>query len=174
MISPEYKALLEQEHATTAWGMTAQGKTKTINKLALEIGEKKILDYGAGRGGFKQAMAKEFPEYEITEYEPGRRELSQPPEPHNFVICIDVMEHVEPDHVDAVIDDLKRVTLRYAYVTISTEPAFKILKDGRNAHLTIELYPWWIEKFSKRFEIVRESHNMRSVSLFLKAKCDSP
>jgi hypothetical protein len=70
-----------------------------------------------------------------------------------MVCCIDVLEHIEPDLLDNVLDDLKRVTKRIGFFTVSTSPAEKTLPDGRNAHLIQAAPEWWLPKFMERFEL---------------------
>jgi 2-polyprenyl-3-methyl-5-hydroxy-6-metoxy-1,4-benzoquinol methylase len=156
LLSEEYREQLEQIHSSTKWGATARGKWKQIVKIAESIEEINILDYGAGQGGFKKKLQEEIPNtYNVIEYEPGRKELSASPEPQNYVICIDVLEHVEPELVDNVLDDLKRVTLKRGFFTVSTRLAHRKLPDGRNAHLTVEPIEWWKDKINKRFNILK-------------------
>ncbi|HUV66463.1 MAG TPA: class I SAM-dependent methyltransferase [Sedimentisphaerales bacterium] len=90
---------------------------------------------------------------EITEYDPGIPGKDDPPEPHDLVVCIDVLEHIEPDYLDNVLDDLKRVIKLCGFFTIASGPAGKLLPDGRNAHLIQQDMGWWIPKFEKRFVI---------------------
>jgi hypothetical protein len=61
------------------------------------------------------------------------------------------MEHIEPECVDAVLDDLQRLTKRYILMTISTQPANKTLADGRNTHVTVRPADWWVPKLMSRF-----------------------
>jgi len=72
-----------------------------------------------------------------------------------MVACIDVLEHIEPDCLTDVLDDLQRLVLKYGLFTVHTKPAVKILPDGRNAHLIQEPMTWWQDKFDKRFKIVK-------------------
>ncbi len=86
----------------------------------------------------------------------GNSEWSATPEPRELVACIDVLEHIEPECLDDVLDDLRRCVLKYGIFTIHTKPAQKILPDGRNAHLIQEQPDWWKEKLNKRFTIIKE------------------
>jgi hypothetical protein len=82
-------------------------------------------------------------------------EWSKPPQPCRFVACIDVLEHIEPDLIDNVLDDLKRVTAGVGFFSVGTGPARKVLADGRNAHLIQKPAAWWLPKFMDRFELAR-------------------
>lgn len=171
-ISNEYKLVLEQTHAKTgSWGTTAGSRYKMIVEHLQKANSTTLLDYGSGSSSLKNALDKYYPNvYNVIEYEPGAPDKCTAPQPCEFVVCIDVLEHVEPEFIEHVLDDLQRVTQKYALFTISTEPARTILSDGRNAHLIIQPYSWWLPKITSRFDIITESHNTRSCLFFLKAK----
>jgi hypothetical protein len=75
------------------------------------------------------------------------------PRPADLVICTDVLEHIEPDKIDFVLDDLKRCVKKLGYFTIHTGPAAKTLPDGRNTHLLQHDEKWWSEKLVKFFTV---------------------
>lgn len=150
LYTEKYASLLQKSHETESWGKTAQKYVEKIAHYADALGETNLLDYGAGRGALKKYLPKK---YAVTEYEPARTSTRKNNTPHNYVVCIDVLEHVEPELIENVLDDLKRVTLVGGYFTISTRAAKRILSDGRNAHLIIEPVEWWEEKLSQRFSI---------------------
>tara|TARA_R100001460_G_scaffold9310_1_gene22594 strand:+ start:2597 stop:3127 length:531 start_codon:yes stop_codon:yes gene_type:complete len=156
MISEEYAKLLEWEHANTPgeWGHTAEMYVPVIVSHCEQFTD--WLDYGAGSGGLGKTVSKLYGnKYSITEYEPSRPNTVAPGV-HDYVVCIDVLEHVEPELIDNVLDDLQRVTGKKGYFTISCRPATKILKDGRNAHILIKPKEWWKEKLEPRFKIIEE------------------
>ncbi|HET9469625.1 MAG TPA: hypothetical protein VFO24_00885, partial [Usitatibacter sp.] len=70
----------------------------------------------------------------------------------------DVLEHIEPECLDEVLDDLQRVTRKIGFFVIATREAEKTLPDGRNAHLIQEPIAWWAPRLEKRFTVsqVRE------------------
>jgi hypothetical protein len=70
-----------------------------------------------------------------------------------MVTCIDVLEHIEPDCLDNVLDDLERLAEVLVFLTIHTGPAAKVLSDGRNAHLTQQPIEWWLPKIWNRFDL---------------------
>ena len=115
-----------------------------------------ILDYGAGKGRLGSTLTELFDEpFIIHHYDPAVPEWSSPPQPCAFVACIDVLEHIEPDLIDNVLDDLKRVTAGVGFFTVHTGAALKILPDGRNAHLIQSPAAWWLPRFMERFELAR-------------------
>ncbi|MEO8441386.1 MAG: hypothetical protein ABI547_02790, partial [Betaproteobacteria bacterium] len=76
------------------------------------------------------------------------------PEPCGLVACIDVLEHIEPDLLDHVLDDLQRVVAGVGIFTVHIGAAQKVLPDGRNAHLIQQPAAWWLPKFFARFELL--------------------
>jgi 2-polyprenyl-3-methyl-5-hydroxy-6-metoxy-1,4-benzoquinol methylase len=71
------------------------------------------------------------------------------------VACTDVLEHIEPDQLDKVLDDLKRLVKQAGVFVIATGPAKKFLDDGRNAHLIQEGAAWWLPKIMARFDLMK-------------------
>ena len=109
-----------------------------------------VLDYGCGKGYLAKALP--FP---IWEYDPAIPAHSESPRAADIVICTDVLEHIEPEHINAVLDDLARVTKQVGYYVIHTGPAGKTLPDGRNTHLIQRDRAWWESKIAKRFVVGR-------------------
>lgn len=152
LVSKEYKELLQSEHKRALWGNTAASLIREIEKFLLSHNAEEVLDYGCGSSSFKNSLS--LKNIEVYEYDPGIPGKDKEPDPRNHTICIDVLEHIEPDAIDAVIEDLARVTKKTGYFTIAMYPAQRILSDGRNAHLIIKEASWWIEKLCKYFNIV--------------------
>ena len=83
-----------------------------------------------GCGGFLyQPFDPAFPEY-------------GPALPADLVCWIDVLEHIEPEFLDDVINDLSELTKHLCFLTVHVGEARKVLSDGRNAHLTQESSGW--------------------------------
>lgn len=158
LISESYKQLLAQEHQNTAWGHTAEQYVDDILDYARNHGFVDVLDYGAGRGGLALKLQEVSPGgLRVTEYEPSDPDRSQNNTPHDYVVCVDVLEHIEPECLENVLSDLFRVTQVLGYFTISTRPAGRLLPDGRNAHLIVENHEWWHHKVSQAgFEITQD------------------
>jgi len=149
-ITDEYRKLNEELHENPNYGAhNANRWVKFVNDLTWEFETFSVLDYGCGKGNLSRLMSK----MAVKNYDPAMPEFSATPEPEDIVICTDVMEHIEPDCLDAVIEDLKRVTNIALVVNIALRPAMKTLSDGRNAHLIIESVEWWMDKFLKFFDL---------------------
>jgi 2-polyprenyl-3-methyl-5-hydroxy-6-metoxy-1,4-benzoquinol methylase len=143
LITPEYLSLQKQLHETNELYGTSGRRYADIVRQISKWGRASILDYGCGRCTLAEALG---PAYKVTNYDPCIEGLDTPPEPHPVVTCTDVLEHIEPDLVDNVLADLRRLTLEKSLLVINTGPAKKILADGRNAHISMHPPEWWMER----------------------------
>lgn len=160
LYSEEYQEQLKQHHDSHHWGGAVVGKIPEILFFMELMEVNDVLDYGCGRGDFKNIVESKLGnKYEIYEYEPGIKEKTDKPNPANMVICIDVLEHIEPELIDNVLDDLQRLVKKIGYFTICLAKALQYLPDGRNAHLIVEPREWWKSKLQSRFKIINEQGN---------------
>ena len=106
-------------------------------------GCRSVLDYGAGKRTLAPLIRDKYASVEVREYDPAVAEIADPPEPAQLVVCTDVLEHIEPECLDDVLADLRRVCAGYLFCMVSTKGAKKALPDGRNTHLTIQPANWW-------------------------------
>ena len=156
LISPEYVQQQKQMHNTYEYGTASLTYAPMVAKVMNQNGVKTLLDYGAGRMNLLRAISDRKlvdHAFEYIPYEPAHEKHCEPPAPAEMVACIDVLEHIEPDCLDAVLDDLKRVTQAIGFFTVATGPAAKLLPDGRNAHLIQEPPEWWLPKILARFDL---------------------
>ncbi len=149
-ITPEYRELNRTLHQTRPeYGVSGERYAELVLGACEVIHSRDILDYGCGKRTLEKALG--FP---IRNYDPCIEGLDAAPEPADLVVCTDVLEHVEPDCLDDVLDDLKRVTRRLGLFVIATRPARKTLPDGRNAHLIQRPEAWWVGRLRERFEVI--------------------
>lgn len=155
LISDEYRRLQQNLHRDPDYGEASVVYAPLVAEVVNARGFTELLDYGAGKGRLGEAL-KHYVSTPLTirYYDPAVPEWSRPPEPCSLVACIDVLEHIEPDYLTNVLDDLKRVVAGSGVFTVATGPAMKILKDGRNAHLIQKPVSWWLPLFMERFELV--------------------
>jgi 2-polyprenyl-3-methyl-5-hydroxy-6-metoxy-1,4-benzoquinol methylase len=154
MISEDYKTEQQNLHKNNPnYGVMSVHYAPMVTKLINQLGITELLDYGAGKGRLAGAIKPDH-EVKVRLYDPGIAELDKTPDSSQFVTCIDVLEHIEPEYLDAVLDDLQRVTEFFGFFTIHTGPAVKTLSDGRNAHLTQEPSAWWLPKIQQRFDLL--------------------
>lgn len=121
-----------------------------------------VLDYGAGPGSLSQALIQKG--YDVTSYDPCYS--VQLPTPRDTVICIAVLEHVEPDHLHNVMGHIRSLTKIKAFITVGLGPSRHTLSDGRNAHVIQEPRHWWEAQLLEHFTVVqrrpwRQFHHRR-------------
>lgn len=149
LITDAYKALQTQYHLDRDdYGRSGHKWADKIQAWAKQLGTRDIIDYGCG----KQTLQKAIP-FPITNYDPCIPGLDALPFPHDFVVCTDVLEHIEPDCIDGVLDHLAALTKRLIFIVVATRPAVKFLPDGRNAHLIQEEPNWWMPQIFSRFDV---------------------
>ena len=154
LISESYRAQQQNLHTNPAYGVASVKFAPLVAQLMKDKNFREVLDYGAGKGRLGTRLAELLnPSPTVHHYDPAIPDWAAPPEPCQFVACIDVLEHIEPDLLDNVLDDLKCVTLKAGIFTVHTGPAVKVLDDGRNAHLIQKPYDWWLPKLIERFEL---------------------
>ncbi len=136
LISEDYRKMQQQLHLNPDYGLISVQYAPLVAEVLEMVGASELLDYGAGKGRLGITL-KQHAKRPLTihHYDPAIPEWSSPPNPCGFVACIDVLEHIEPDLIDYVLDDLARVTAGIGVFTVHTEAALKVLPDGRNAHL---------------------------------------
>lgn len=139
-----------------AYGKFANNYIAIIRHFATEVGAKEILDYGCGKRMVRKHLAPQG--FTIHEYDPAIPELSDPPKPCGFVVCVDVLEHIEPKYFINVLKDLRRVTLERGFFTFATKPALKNLPDGTNPHKIVQPVEWWRLTLGEFFDLAPICH----------------
>lgn len=159
LISEEYRALNAEKHDTSSayGGVNSPLHAEHVLSIATEYGCRDLLDYGAGKGALGETLFSNGFTGDYHPYDPAIPYWSGTPQPADMVASIDVLEHIEPECIEAVLDDLKRCLRKVGFFTIGQAPAKKSLPDGRNAHILIRPDEWWIERLGRRFRVVKTS-----------------
>lgn len=153
LISKEYRELNRKLHESNPlYGADSFGWSGWAKELVINNEYKTVLDYGCGKGNLKLAL--EGVDCEVAEYDPAIEGKDDEPSPAELVTCCDVLEHIEPVHLNAVLRHLKSLTQKRLFATISCRPASKTLEDGRNAHLIVKDSDWWHERLANYFQIL--------------------
>ena len=157
LITPEFRELNAKLHRENlAYGVGGSKEAPTVLKLAANLkaqgntegAQPSILDYGCGKG----YLAKEIP-WPIWEYDPAIPGKEASPRAADLVVCADVLEHIEPEKLAVVLDDLRRCVKQIGYFVIHTGPAQKTYSDGRNTHLIQQNRQWWEKTLGKHFTV---------------------
>lgn len=151
LISKEYMELNKQLHDDVPnYGMGGSKHKDVVLALAKSLSTTSVLDYGCGKGLLGRSL--DFPIYEYDPAIPGK---DSSPRPSELVVCTDVLEHIEPDKLNFVLDDLKRCVKQVGYFVIATRQAIKTYSNGKNTHLIVENKEWWNKKLSKFFKVAQ-------------------
>jgi len=149
IISEKYKDLNFKLHQDNPqYGMGGGNHAPTILALSKELKTTSILDYGCGKG----MLAKSLP-FPIWEYDPAIPDKAAIPKSADIVVCTDVLEHIEPDKLKLVLNDLRRCVLKIGYFVISTRKAVKTYANGENTHLIVQGESFWIKQLEKYFKV---------------------
>ena len=152
LISDDYRKQQAALHENPNYGVASVQYAPLVSQIVNTLGVTHLLDYGAGKLRLFENLKADH-KLKLQAYEPAIPQYASPPVPAEMVTCIDVLEHIEPELLDNVLDDLARLTECVLFVTIHTGPALKVLPDGRNAHLTQKPLDWWLPKLWDRFDI---------------------
>jgi hypothetical protein len=117
------------------------------------MGVTHILDYGCGHNCTLAKSLKADHKITYQAYDPGVPKFAKDPIPAQLVCCLDVLEHIEPEYLENVLDDLARLSEGLVFLSFCTAPALKFLSDGRNAHLTVQPVQWWLPKLWDRWDM---------------------
>lgn len=149
LITPEYAAMNAQLHRDSVlYGLGGARHAEPVLALCKSFGTTSVLDYGCGKSQLQRALP--FP---IWEYDPGVPGKEESPRPADIVVCTDVLEHIEPELLRHVLEDIQRCTKKIAYLVIHTGASTKTLSDGRNSHLIQRDAGWWKHQLGRCFKV---------------------
>jgi len=136
-------------HKRPEYGIGGARHAKRVRSILATLPpDATVLDFGCGKGRLQHALP--FP---IAQYDPAVKQYAAVPLPADLVVCTDVLEHVEPDRLIAVLTELRRCMIRVGYFVIHTGAARKTLADGRNAHLIQQDARWWRRQLKPFFRL---------------------
>ena len=170
-ISENYRKQQQELHKLPHYGIASTHFAPIVSEIMKAFKIKSVSDYGAGKKRLYETLVKlnNCPDKYLP-YDPAFPEYGEPM-PADLVCCIDVLEHIEPELLDNVINELSSITIGLGFFTVHMGPAGKFLDDGRNAHLIQKPSSWWLEKFIKYFEVIRlAEHNMMGHGFWLVVK----
>lgn len=145
LISTDYLAEQRILHAAPrGYGGKGDKWADAVLELAQRFDCWSVLDYGCGQGALGRAvLSRADRRLSLREYDPAIDGKDGRPAFADLVNCTDVLEHIEPDKLDAVLAHLRGLARRVLFVVVATRPSGKTLSDGRNAHLILESPEWW-------------------------------
>ena len=160
---------MQQElHQSPNYGVASLSFAPLVADLIRKSKAQSVTDYGAGKKRLLEGLtaAGAVPERYLP-YDPVFPEYG-PPQKADLVCCIDVLEHVEPEHLDAVLSELASITIGLGFFSIHLGPAGKTLSDGRNEHLIQQPSSWWLLKICRYFNVIHlASHQTMGSGIWL-------
>ncbi len=127
-ISEQYLGLQTDLHKNPNYGMASLSFAPIVADLIRLSKAQTVSDYGAGKQRLLEGLQKEgisnltylpydpvFPEYGLAK-------------PADLVCCIDVLEHIEPEMLDAVLKELAEITVKLGFFSVHMGPAEKNLQ----------------------------------------------
>jgi 2-polyprenyl-3-methyl-5-hydroxy-6-metoxy-1,4-benzoquinol methylase len=149
LISGKYQAMQRILHSQPrGYGGRGDKWALVVLTLMAQYEATSVLDYGCGQGSLRRTVMQ-HPKREapagvrFDEYDPAIIGKDSLPSFADLVVCTDVLEHIEPDRLDAVLAHLKLLARKAIFAVISLKESNKVLADGRNAHLIIRPSTWW-------------------------------
>lgn len=167
-ITESYRLQQQLLHCNPDYGVASLVFAPLVATVMTACAIDSVSDYGAGKKGLLRGLADQgvVPEVYFP-YDPAFSEYGDPVAA-SLVCCIDVLEHVEPACLDAVLEDLARITVNLGFFTIHRGEAVKLLDDGRNAHLIQAPVSWWLSRLVRFFEIEHlETHQLMGSGVWM-------
>lgn len=168
LISEEYRKEQANLHASNSnYGVASLSFGGVVSGIVDAVKADTLLDYGCGSKRSLMGVLNPSRDIVYLGYDPAIPEFSTK-EPCDLVVCIDVLEHIEPELLDNVLDDLMMLTKKWAFLTVHTKPAVKLLSDGRNAHLIQKPASWWLPKLMTRWELQKFDRTTAGFNVLMK------
>ena len=155
-ITEEYRALNAALHNNSKcrFGHKGAEQAEAVKAVAKQHRAISILDYGAGKQTLSRALQR-IGCKDVRNYDPAIPEIAARPHPADIVTCTDVLEHCEPELLGNVLEDLRRLTKKVAFIRVCTVPCTsKRLPDGSDPHRIVQPRAWWIDRMGAYFDPV--------------------
>jgi hypothetical protein len=139
-ITAEYLDLNIRAHrAMPDYGRNGSRWADQVRALMARSDSATALDYGCGKG----ALAASLPGVAVAEYDPAIPGKDAEPAAADLVVCTDVLEHVEPDCLPAVLDHIDRLATKALLINVALVTGRRRLPDGTPAHRLVRDAEFW-------------------------------
>ena len=168
--TPEYRAVSPGEEIVPIFMNVAKPKVGS-----------EIIDFGCGTGRASMAFAKHGLNVKMVDFvanclddivrdKLGNRfvklDLEKPlPIAAEYGYCVDTMEHIPPDKVDTVLNNIL-LAAKHVFFAIPNGPDILGRMIGEQLHLTQHDFQWWKQKFVDRECKIDWSDEHANTSLF--------
>jgi hypothetical protein len=123
-----------------------------------------LVDWGCASGKLLNRVAEDFPGIqESAGYDPGNPDYDIVPSgAYDCLVSCDVIEHIEPDQLDASFKLMQSKFRRSAFLIAACYPAKKILDDG---HSVRSGRYFFVSSFLQKFTIQLATSLIKTLSL---------
>lgn len=122
-----------------AYGVSGHKWAEIVLRQAERVRAYTILDYGAGKGTLKEALAGRIP---VVNYDPVTFPID--PTAAGLVVCTDVLPFVEKDYLPNVLDHIKKLAVKGVFIVVPFHPEHKGLEGQRPLSFWSKyLRKWW-------------------------------
>lgn len=154
LTNEKYNELYRIYGETRTCVSTGPQEAEIVRHLVESTGSTTMLDYGSGKGlQYTRDRVHELMGLKLENiscYDIGIPEFSEMPGgKFDGVICIDVMEHIPEEFVDANLSMIFKKAEKFVFLFIACLPALKTLANGENAHCTVYPPSWWDNKIAE-------------------------
>lgn len=162
-ISKRSQALIEQYsdlHKKKEYGRSSEFQLGYVQRALMEFGKpvNSILDFGCGQSRLVDWLAK-LHDAKGYRYDPAIPEYKNPGvDSVDIVVNNDVLEHVPEEDLSVVLGQMRRYS-ENCFIVVDCYPAGTTLKNGENAHCTVQKPEWWKAKVGEHFSHVRMFKN---------------
>ena len=184
-VRPDERAIYEQMWKRPEYRIVAPGESVVLDFLQqakIKPGEE-VIDFGAGTGRGALALRKVGAKVRMLDFAANclddevraaqcddftfqQHDLTKPvPVSAQYGYCTDVMEHIPPQHVVQVLQNIL-LAARHVFFQIACEPDVLGQIIGQPLHLTVENHDWWLKKFTDMDCIVHWSKDCGSHCMF--------
>lgn len=157
----------------------SQAQVPHLCQLIQDFQFTSLLDYGAGSptqifgANYRRRIVPSLRYYYAYDPYSVKKEVRAKPKVKKFdlVAATDVLEHILPEDIDDVIEELFAYTNKMLYVTICLSPAGKKICDekgkvkyNQSLHTLVRPKKWWLKLFASAERKLKKEEN-RSISI---------
>jgi hypothetical protein len=115
VITEEYRKLQQELHQNPNYGLASLYFAPIVANIIKDLNVESLSDYGAGKQNLLKGLTELGIKLKVYQpYDPAFPEYGEP-KVADLVCCIDVLEHIEPDLIDNVLQDLANITTKFGF-----------------------------------------------------------